>query len=190
MHRLLAKLLIAFALCLLLAQTASGHVVAANSGNGFAKIRLDPSLSDADRIFAGASGKTIAENPVARRSYARLQEQGTDVVYINDPEFGSSGLWNPHRNTVTINLADNLSPSEITSTLIHESSHQTRFFRGFSTPTQYEEFLSFRREALFEFGRRPTLIERRSIWDAIGRTPEYQNLPVGKVPVRSWEVVK
>ncbi|RMH87438.1 hypothetical protein EBB59_12980 [Lysobacter pythonis] len=120
------------------------------------------------------------------RSYARLQEQGTDVVYINDADFGYSGLWDPHRNSVTINLAENLSPGEITSTLIHESSHQTRFFRGFATPTQYEEYLSFRREALFNLGRRPTLVERQSIWDAIGRTPAYQDLPTGKVPVTSW----
>lgn len=158
----------------------------ANSGNGLAKIRLDASLSEGDRVFAQVSGRTIAENPVARRSYARLQEQGTDVVYINDADFGYAGLWDPHRNRVTINLAANQSPAEITSTLIHESSHQTRFFRGFETPTRYEEYLSFRREALFNLGRRPTLPERRIIWDEIGRTPDYQRLPTAKVPVTSW----
>ena len=169
------------------ASTGKPGLFATNGGRGLAKIRLDDSLSEADRIFAKASGRTIAENPVASRSYARLQEQGTDVVYINDPDFGSSGLWDPHRNSVTINLAENLSPAEITSTLIHESSHQTRFFRGFTTQTQYEEYLSFRREALFNLKRRPTLIERQGIWDAIGRTPAYQGLPTGKIPVTSWE---
>ena len=36
MHRLLSKLLICFALCLLMAETASGHVVAANSAEALA----------------------------------------------------------------------------------------------------------------------------------------------------------
>ena len=41
MHRLLAKLLIAFALCLLMAETASGHVVAANSGRTLEQVGLN-----------------------------------------------------------------------------------------------------------------------------------------------------
>jgi hypothetical protein len=167
-----------------------GPVLGSNP-TSLGRIRLDPSLSQADRVFAGASGRAIAENPVAIRSYARLQQQGTDVVYINDPDFGFSGLWDPPRNRVTVNLAENLSPPrDIVSTLIHEASHQTRFFRGYSTPTRYEEYLSFRREALFELGRPPTLGERRTIWDAIANTPDYQRLPTGKVPVLSWETVK
>lgn len=64
MHRLLAKLLIAFALCLLLAETASGHVVAANSGRAGA---IAGRTDDVTTFYHGTSSEyasTIRANGV------------------------------------------------------------------------------------------------------------------------------
>ncbi|OQS40681.1 hypothetical protein, partial [Chromobacterium haemolyticum] len=163
-----------------------GEVVPNTTVGGFNRVRFDSSLSEVDRIFGQASGKTISENYVARNSYARLQQQGTEVVYMNDVDFGMAGQWQPGFNRVVVNFSEHTGPSELTSTLIHEAAHQTRYYRGFTDITKYEEYFAFRREALFSLERRPTLFERQDIWNAIGKTPEYINLPVGKVPVKGW----
>lgn len=66
--------------------------------------------------------------------------------------------------------------------LVHEGVHaeKTARFGAFRMGTRYEEYLAFRRQLLFNYGRKPTLQERRDIWDFINQ--EYSHLPVGKSP--------
>lgn len=42
-----------------------------------------------DRNFATGTGEILTDNPVGTASYARLQSQGTNVVFVNDPETAS-----------------------------------------------------------------------------------------------------
>lgn len=71
------------------------------------------------------------------------------------------GIFDRGANTVTVNMARHSNPSDVASTVVHEATHQNRFFRTGNAGTQYEEFLSFRNESFFETGVRPSLTERQ-----------------------------
>lgn len=73
----------------------------------------------------------------------------------------------------------------LVSTLVHEGTHQSRFFRGARLGTQYDEYVAFRNEALFNLGRRPTLVERQVIWREVQQL--YPELPSARVPVGGWQ---
>ena len=145
-----------------------------------AKISSDPSLNELDKIFAHQIGDIISENPVANASYARLQKQGTDVILVNDPDMPEMGFFNGNYNTITINTARHTSANEIVSTIVHEATHQKRFFNGKALGTQYEEYLAFRNEFLFKNLKRPTLKQRKAIWKDIQEL--YDDLATGKNP--------
>jgi len=148
------------------------------------KITFDSTLSEGDKAFAYRMGALVEESLVARHSYTRLQQQGTDVILVNDRNMGELGLFDRAQNKVTINLARHSSPEEFVSTLVHESAHQTRYFRGFKPDNIYEEYFAFRREFLFNNGRRPSLVERQQLWNEVQQM--YSDLPVGRIPVQSW----
>ena len=48
--------------------------------------------------------------------------------------------------------------------------------------TRYEEFRAFCRQHLYEFNGRPSLEERRKIWEFVNTDPDYKKLPQGKNP--------
>jgi hypothetical protein len=124
----------------------------------------------------------LARDPVARASYARLQRQGTDVKFVNDLNMREMGLFDPYSNEVTVNMLRHSSVREAGSTVVHEALHQNRFFRsGVAPGTQFEEYLAFRNEFLFQNARRPTLMERQQIINDVVK-PLYPHLPSGKLP--------
>ena len=84
MHRLLSKLLICFALCLLMAETASGHVVAANSGSSQF---ISTSGSRLREIAAGVSEL----NPRQASVLAQLDGFNARTI-IPKKRFGNSDL--------------------------------------------------------------------------------------------------
>ncbi|MBE1162758.1 hypothetical protein [Dyella acidiphila] len=133
-----------------------------------------------DRNFATRTGEILADNPVGAASYARLQSQGTNVVFVNDPEMASMGTFDPNANEVTVNMALHSSPDEAASTIVHEATHQNGFFNGIPQNTQYTEYQAFRNESLFQNGVRPTLDERMNIWNDVQQL--YPDLPQGKYP--------
>jgi hypothetical protein len=70
---------------------------------------------------------------------------------------------------------------ESVSTIVHESSHVRRLERGVFESFLYEEFRAFRREALYlNEGKRPTLAERKVIWEEVKNL--YPKLKEGKNP--------
>lgn len=92
------------------------------------------------------------------------------------------GLFDPNRNTVTVNMLRHSSADDAASTVVHEALHQNRFFQsGVAPGTQLEEYLAFRNEFLFQNGRRPTLMERQQIINEVVK-PLYPQLPSGKLP--------
>jgi hypothetical protein len=146
-----------------------------------AKVSFDPSVNVVDRSLGVRAGEAIADNPVASASYTRLQRQGTEVHFISDTSMPEMAVFDGNRNTVTMNLAKHSSPEDVASTLVHEATHQNRFFSGNQLGTQFEEYLSLRNEFLYGAGRRPSLSERQIIWQ---KTQElYPELPAGRTPL-------
>ncbi|WP_105534112.1 hypothetical protein [Solimicrobium silvestre] len=145
-----------------------------------AKLSFDSSLNVVDKSFDINAANILAENPVGSASYARLQNQGTSVAFVNDPEMNAMGLFNANTNDVTVNMALHSSPEEAASTIVHEATHQNGFFNGIPQITQYTEYQAFRNESLFQNGVRPSLDERLNIWnDFQSLCPD---LPQGKYP--------
>ena len=145
-----------------------------------AKLSFDPSLNVVDKAFASRAGKVLADNPIGSAYYARLQHQGTDVSFVNDPEMRAMGEFDPNRNSVTINMLRHSSAEEAASTVVHEASHQSAFFKGVPQNTQFAEYQAFRNESFFQTGTRPSLQERLNIWNDIQEL--YPCLPQGRYP--------
>jgi hypothetical protein len=95
-----------------------------------AKLCFEPSLNVVDKAFATRAGEILAENPIGSASYARLQRQGTNVLFVNDPTMVEMGVFDRHRNSVTVNMFHHSSAKDAASTVVHEATHQNGFFKG------------------------------------------------------------
>ncbi|WP_167241342.1 hypothetical protein, partial [Massilia genomosp. 1] len=146
------------------------------------KLSFDSSLNPVEKIWSVEASKILAENPIAMRSYQRLQRQGTDVRYVNDPDMKDMGLFDQYSNTVTINMLRHSSAKEAVSTIIHEAKHQHRFYRTGEAGTIYEEYLAFRNESLFTTGVRPARAERMNIYNDVKQLYKDKDLPLGQYP--------
>jgi RHS repeat-associated protein len=131
-------------------------------------------------------GMAIADKQLASRVYSRLQDYGVEVfVDVKSRPFKSPGVSiageaTPHLYRIDIYLQNNRNTNEAVSTLIHEASHMDRAYRGIPQNPRYEEYIAFRREALYNLGIKPTLQERKVIWENVNAL--YSDLPVGKSP--------
>lgn len=118
-----------------------------------------------DEITLRRIGEEIAKDPVASRAYRQMQEQGTEVIF----EFGSAPLGAdmarafPNSNRILIYVQKHESTKDVVASLVHESSHIHRHFRG-NTITRLDEVRAFSRQFLYTEGRRPTLADRAKIW--------------------------
>ncbi|MFZ5875144.1 MAG: putative Ig domain-containing protein [Nitrospirota bacterium] len=165
------------------------EAIAANSGRQsankatFTVVDMGEGL---DPISAKNFGDYVASDPVAYRALTQLQNAKNPVGVTLD--FGP--LANPRIAgqttkyfeevdfTIFMRHPENLSRKGAVSTFVHESSHATRASRGLEINTQLDEYMAFRREELFNLGRRPTLLERRRVWET--KVQELcSDLPVG-----------
>lgn len=162
------------------AASGAGATATDAARSSAAKLTFDPALDVVDRHMGVRAGTIIADDPIAGAHYGRLQAQGTDVHFIGDLGERRMGFFDGNRNQVTINLARHSSPQEVVSTLVHEATHQDRFFKGIPLGNQYEEYVAFRNEAHFATGVRPSLAERQQIWQHVKRL--YPELPEGRSP--------
>lgn len=141
------------------------------------KITIRNAIDPLDDITVKQVGEAILSDPVARRAYAQLQAHGTEVVLeFGAPELGAAtfGEANRRLNRVTVFVRMHRSASEVVSTLVHESSHVHRHFRG-GRATQADELRAFAREFLYDNKRRPTLAERATLRAQVAR--DYSHLP-------------
>jgi hypothetical protein len=130
-----------------------------------------------DPITARRVARRILSDPVALRSYQQLRLHETEVIL----DFGLGparlmGKADVYRNLVTVYVRNHASPDDVVSTIVHESSHMHRFYRG-SLRTQLDEVRARSREFLYREGRRPTAAERRTIWWEVEDRPDYSDLP-------------
>ncbi|CAN0584413.1 unnamed protein product, partial [Laminaria digitata] len=74
-------------------------------------------------------GEAIAGDPVATAAYRQLQRQGTEVIMDFGPPPSSDlmGEADWARNQVTLYMQNHRSAEEAVATLVHESSHISRF---------------------------------------------------------------
>jgi hypothetical protein len=142
-----------------------------------------------DPFVARDFGRITANNPVATRAYAQMQRTGTDVTldFGRPPDNKTFGIFERFQNRSRIFMQNNRTADEAVSTMVHESSHAKRSFLG-KIHSQYDEYRAFRREFLFQTGRRPTLTERQNIWRAVQE--DYPNVirernPFTYQPLRS-----
>jgi hypothetical protein len=159
---------------------STGSFVPRTNDNVVSKLSFDSSLNIVDRSFSTRAGEILAENPIGSASYARLQRQGTDVRFVNDPYMPAMGHFDAYDNSVTVNMLRHTSAEEAASTVVHEATHQNGFYRGIAQNTQFTEYQAFRNESLFMNGARPSLSERLNIWNDVKSL--YPDLPQGKYP--------
>lgn len=119
----------------------------------------------------------LESNPVARTARAQLEQHGTEVIL--DFGLGPSrlmGVADVERNLIRVFVRNHASPEDVAATIVHESSHMHRYFRG-SDRTLLDEVRARSREFLFREGRRPSGAERRALWREVRDLPEYDGLP-------------
>jgi hypothetical protein len=128
-------------------------------------------------------GKEIADDPVAIKAYTRLGEMGVPI----NIDFGKAPVDSVSKlrivgeyvgETIYLYPRNTKSTKELIEYLIHEGVHAERKSVMLGR-TRYEEYLAFRRQLLYRDGRRPTLSERRDLWEWINKV---YDLPVGKNP--------
>lgn len=127
----------------------------------------------------------ILKNPLATNIYQRINRHGGQILIDHNPPRNSRllGEYSPLTNKIHIFEANNLNVKEVLSTLVHESTHiDFRLGKGIKHNSQYEEYRAFCRQYLYEYNTRPSLTERRKIWEFIKIEPDYQKLPLGKNP--------
>ncbi len=127
----------------------------------------------------------IINNPLVTNIYQRINRHGGQILIDHNLPANPRllGEYSPLTNNISIYEAHNLNVKEVISTLVHESTHlDFRLGRGIKHNSQYEEYRAFCRQYLYEYGTRPTLEERRKIWEFIKIEPDYQKLPLGKNP--------
>lgn len=155
---------------------AQGRASAAN------KISMVNVASELDPYITREFGRVILDNPVASRAYQQLQAYGTKIAldYGKAPRniLGQASV-DAFSNDITIFMANNGTARNAVSTMVRESRHIGWRFRGYMNTLQ-DEYYAFRREFLFEKGRRPTLSERQQIWDKVQEL--YPKLPIGRSP--------
>jgi hypothetical protein len=131
-------------------------------------------------------GTAISESELATKVLGRMQYNGISIKLdfktrpISSEGYPLGGEATPYLYRIDIYMQNQSSAKSAVSTLVHESSHIDRGLRGIPQTTRYEEYVAFRREFLYNKGRRPTLQERRNIWQAVNEL--YTDLEVGKSP--------
>ena len=156
-------------------RTATGEMSAAKIGLVNVQTELDP-------LIARQFGKKIADNPVATRAYSQMQRFGTEVkLDFGTPRRGNFfGEFEPGFNRISVFMKNNDGAKEAVATMVHETSHGRSLQLGRPVGSQMDEFRAFTREFVFKEGRRPTLLERRGIWQQIQR--DYSDMPVERNP--------
>lgn len=127
----------------------------------------------------------ILKNPLANNIYQRINRHGGEILIDhnlpNNPR--TLGEYYSTNNKIYIYEANHLNVKEVISTLVHESTHiDFRLGKGIKNNSQFEEYRAFCRQYLYEYNTRPSLTERRKIWEFIKIEPDYQKLPLGKNP--------
>ena len=130
-------------------------------------------------------GTEISESPVATETYSRLREMGVDIEldFANAPldEHGNRivGLFTGGK--IELYMQNSRDSKQAVEFLVHEGLHaERRFKKGLVPRTQHEEYLAFRRQAIFREGKKPTLDQRREIWKDVQKL--YPNLETGNIP--------
>ena len=140
-------------------------------------------------------GDEIVKNPLAKKAYQRINNQGSEVLIDYDRPSPSNidGEFDPTTNKVHIYKRNNLTAKDAVGTMVHESTHvDYRYGKGIKNNTRYEEYRAAVRERMYRRSAnpnieqtRPSLKERREIWEQVNRN--YSNLEVGKNPFTNEE---
>jgi hypothetical protein len=137
------------------------------NGNA-AKIGVVNMQSELDPFIARQVGTEISKSPVASRAYSQMQKFGTEVkLDFGKPPKGMFGRFLRNENKSEIFMRNNNGAKETVATICHESCHGRSLQLGRGFGSKFDEFRASTREFLFTEGRKPTLLERKRIWQNV-----------------------
>ena len=162
-----------------LGSAACGDLLTAPN-RGLLRVRTAGAASEVETYTARQIAAAIADDPVAYRSYMQLRNRvGADVVLdFGDPSVDALGRVR-RIDEIEIFVRNNPTVRDAVSTFVHESRHISDLDRGIVNPlrpTVLDEYRAFRREFLFEHGRRPDSMERLNLWMRVREL--YPHLPL------------
>ncbi|PUB82673.1 MAG: hypothetical protein DBP02_14275 [gamma proteobacterium symbiont of Ctena orbiculata] len=156
---------------------------------------IDYDGNSATASFGGTEFlKEVAGNRVSMKSYQQISDHGADILFKYDSAIDDLAVYYPNSRRIDLYpanieaeaLAFGHDPAHYAARVLsHEAKHVRRDSLGLLTNTRYDEYLSYRREFLFQENRRPTLSERANLWQDV--SVDYFHLDVGKRPISSWE---
>ncbi|MBX3417580.1 MAG: hypothetical protein KF851_08265 [Pirellulaceae bacterium] len=149
-------------------QNARKHSVGEGSDGELLRIRTAGVTSELETYNARKIGAAIADDPVAYRSYMQTRNRvGADMVLdFGVPPVDAAGRVR-RIDAIEIFVRNNPTVRDAVSTFVHESRHISDLDRGIVNllrPTVRDEYRAFRREFLFNHGRRPDSMERLNLW--------------------------
>ena len=160
----------------------SGIEVIDRAGNGYAA-----SFTKQDFL------QNVADNSISFKSYEQVGKQGVDIRFIFDDRVKDLGTYYPSKKIIELYpkniefeaIERGFDPAKYAARIFsHEAKHVRRDSLGLLTNTRADEYLSYRREYLFQEKKRPTLDKRFELWQDVKR--DYPDLPVGNAPIQWW----
>ena len=123
-------------------------------------IQVKKRTTELDSYLLQLDAQALIDNPFLK--CVRMQLERYDIQLIYDFTFNSSGTHGKTtklldgRINITIFKQNAFTLKQGTLAIVHESSHAIAAARGRVIGTKIDEYFAFRREFLFQYGRRPS----------------------------------
>ncbi|ODB95149.1 hypothetical protein A3197_17450 [Candidatus Thiodiazotropha endoloripes] len=155
-------------------------------------LQIKGSVDDLDIELLRLDGQTIIDNPFLGRVRSQLEKYDINVNYdygrVGHNKLGETTKYQNGSIEIDIFKQNAFKSQDSLTTYVHESSHGVAAARGREIGTLADEYQAFRREFLFNNGRRPTFSERRNLFDSVQRV--YDDVPTGNVAPLFQDLVR
>ena len=137
-------------------------------------------------------GQSIIDDPFLSRIRSQLERYDVSVRYnydsVSHNNFGETTKYLDGGIEIDIFKQNAFTTRDSLATYVHESSHGIAAARGRKIGTLADEYQAFRREFLFKKGRRPSLEERRTLFQYV--QDEYDDVDKGGIAPLFQDLVK
>ncbi len=147
-------------------------------------IQIKNISTELDLYLLKLDSQAVIDHPFLARVRKQLEQYDVQLTY----DFSLSS-YEKHGTTtqtldghinITIFKQNAMTVEQGTLAIVHESSHAIAVARGQVIGTQIDEYRAFRREFLFQYGRRPSLIKRLELFKLVQE--RYSDQSVGQLP--------
>jgi hypothetical protein len=140
-------------------------------------------VDELDLNLLRLDGQAIIDNPFLGRVRSQLDNYDVTVNHnygrVGHSKFGETTHNLDGSIEIDIFKQNAFKSQDSLTTYVHESSHAVAAARGRQIGTLADEYQAFRREFLFNNGRRPTFTERRDLFESVQRV--YDDVDTGNV---------